>query len=233
VISYRFLAGRGDIGPVTARLALLGTTALATIAAGLFLYARRTDESWYGISLGQKVEEVANVRVEPATTTYPEVGIVDPPPPPWSQIRLSAGRGTHRITDIEFTDLGREQWVCDVSPCPQAPRLKPVAQTRAEGARVKSDLMDRMGAPTSSYGSGNETTFIWDFGDPGLACVNGRLQPRILAGDRSGLVRRVTLGLSDDAVSLEVASREYFEPVPGVFAPPSPPEPPRPPPPCP
>jgi hypothetical protein len=227
------LGGCGDIEPVTARIVFVGTAALATIAAGALLYRWRTDESWYGISLGQPVEEVANVRVEPATSVYPAIGIVEPPPPPWSQVRLSVGRDGHRISSIAFTDLGAEIVECVAAPCPPARRLKPVAQTRAEGAQVKTDLMARMGEPTRHYGSGRQATFIWDFDDPGLACVDGRLQPRILAGDRSGQVQRVTLSLSDDEVDLEVATREFFAPVPGVLMPPAPPEPPRQPPPCP
>jgi hypothetical protein len=228
------LSGCGDIGPVTARIVFLGTAALAVIAAAALLYTRPADESWFGISLGQPVEEVANVRFEPATAVYPAMGFVEPPPPPWSQVRLSVGRDGRRISSIAFTDLGAEIVECVFAPCPPGERLKPVAQTRAEGALVKTDMVARMGEPTSHYRSGGQTAFIWDFGDPGLACVDGRLQPRVLTGDRSGLVGRVSLTLSDDDVELEVASREYFEPVPGVFnVPTAPPSPPPPPPPCP
>lgn len=231
------MPARCDDEEMTLRAVQLSTVAVVALGGAALLawsLGGRSDESWYGIPLGEPIESMAGVRFSPATRMYPASAVVEHPPAPWTEVHLSVSDRGHEVVGIQLFDPGVEMIACAATPCPPPPRVKPVAQTRAEGAQVRAGLVARMGEPTTGYVNGGESLLIWDFDRPGLTCVQGQLRPRILGGDAGHRVRLVTLRLSDDMVFLEVRGRAAFESAPGAIpVPTAPPPPGPPPPPCP
>jgi hypothetical protein len=221
---------------VISRPLLLGGAAVAAVAAGLFVAFGRgdADAAWYGFALDEPISEVSGAKVRPrsAMQNFTSAAVFGPPAP-WTEADLASDSGSDRIRTITLVDEGVDA-ECPAAPCPVR-LLKPAETFRAEAERVKADLMDRLGAPTETYGGGGETTYVWDFEKPGSECHDGRLRPRVLKGDSTGKVGKVQLSMSWGQVMLMVSARAGLwrsSPDPSG-APPAPPLPPAPGPPTP
>jgi hypothetical protein len=199
-----------------------GAAAMAVAAGGFVLTEIRTTqrENWYGFRLGMNAGEIAGLPTPERGTS-----VLLNMEAPWSKAYLSFDPHGG-LVEIDLRDNGLEETMCQSAPCP-IPRLKSVAQMRADRASIRQEMLERLGPPSrQERWSAEELT--WDFVRP-PNCVGVPPPP---LHDPSGKLDSVVLHLSDDDISLDVRGHGWdarYAPPPGLPIPPAAPGPPAPP----